>query len=147
MGEYVYTLRAKTVKFEMNGQKVEANLFSYLTKPFGTGLFRGSIDPTTRLGTARAEKMWSTKPMPTYAVNMDADYINEPAMPEMVDQMFPVYTNLKSAVWYDCADFPGQHIGFIVVHSGKIHGFYTVEQNKKMYEERAARREAAGSPK
>lgn len=142
MGEYVYTLRAKGIKFVLNpGETVEAKFFSYLSKPFyRDSVFSSKVDRFTRLGTSRAEAYWAKHEMPKYAVNMDEKYITAEKMPEVVDQMFPVYTNIKSAVWYDNGNFPGELIGYLHVHSGAVHGFYTPEQHTMFYKERDERR-------
>jgi hypothetical protein len=136
MGEYVYTLRAKTVKAIMNGEKVDVNLFSYLSKPSSYGNLSNRRDPRLNLGTGKAFKVWDTKPKPKYVVCASLEHIKEkePESTKKSNQLYAIYTNITSPVWYDNNKFPGEIAGYLRIHSGKAFEFYTQEEVNNLFE-------------
>ncbi len=117
MGEYVYSLRKKTIKTSMLG---EVNLYSFLTKPHYD---LGDMDRKTKMLVGKAEKTWESTNFPKYAVVGTSEYFNLVPNSNKDFNLYPVYENIKSPIWYDCGVFPGDLIGYFEIYSGKVHGF------------------------
>lgn len=119
MGEYVYTLRKKTIKTKSHGK---VYLFSYLMKP------HYDLTNKEKMWLSKAEKVWQNDTLPKYVVNGSMEYFKQPQEKKKSHCYYSIYENPTSHVWWDCGKFPATHVGYIEIYNGKAHSFLTAQE-------------------
>ncbi|MBD3260568.1 MAG: hypothetical protein GF334_02650 [Candidatus Altiarchaeales archaeon] len=123
MGVYIYSIRARSIKMEINGNVENVHMFQYLTKPWYTG-FLGGEDSGTRLLKGRCDHYWGDKGgTPEFIVCPSGDH---PKRPQVMDGD-PVFRwNERFIGWdYDTPCFKrATHIGW-VFKKGRKYEFHT----------------------
>lgn len=103
MGAYIYTMRAKNINIEIEGEAVKANLLKYAFKPYAF-MYEDEQPKQFKMMLGRAEQYWKRKETPEYF-----------AVGDSFENGCSVYKGWpKGKAWaYDEPDFPGEFIGWL----------------------------------
>ena len=103
MGVYIYTLRAKNINIDIDGETIKANLLKFAFKPYAS-LYPDEQPKVFKMMLGRAESYWSKNETSEYFVVGD-DF-------ETGNMVYKGWR--KGKAWaYDEPDFPGKPIGFL----------------------------------
>lgn len=119
MGVYIYTLRAKTVKVELNGQPVLVNLFLYLCKarsletPLLAEPWEVRRVNLRRAGLTRASRVTPASGLVLLGYDEETKKVTHGA------DVFDL-TRTGTYSWTDCNAFPGRRVGWVHVEGKRL---------------------------
>lgn len=119
MGVYVYTLRAKTAKVELNGNPVKVNLFLYLCKSRSLDVpFLGEPWEVRRVNLRRAGLTRASRVTPVSGLVL-LGYDEETKKVTHGADVFDL-DRTGTYLWYDCNAFPGRRVGWVHVKGKRL---------------------------